>query len=229
MARRYGSTPTCCGPTCSPGSTAAVRAVLPGDQPGIRGAGRTYRGGDPGWITPASPTVAPGGAPPSEVSVTVSSTGRQVSPPAYAAGTSPVCSPASSPSAGTQTGSSVHGSMPGPADDLRRHPHQPGRRAGCRLRRFQQAAHCSGRSGGPGASTSPPRSIRRSHHGIRPTISQGPRIRPARASRARRPKAPAAAISPPGLAAGWSSPSPDAGSASTAGALSSAPGGIGHR
>lgn len=46
------------------------------------------------------------------MSLTVSSTGRQVSPAAYAAETSPVCSPASSLSTGTQTGSSVHGSMP---------------------------------------------------------------------------------------------------------------------
>ncbi len=37
--------------------------------------------------------------------------------------------------------------------------------------RSRQSMYCSGRSGGPGASTSPPCSRRRSHHGIRPTIS----------------------------------------------------------
>ena len=36
------------------------------------------------------------------------------------------------------------------------------------------------RSSGPGASTSPPREMRRNHHGSRPTFSRGPRMSPAR-------------------------------------------------
>ena len=37
----------------------------------------------------------------------------------------------------------------------------------------------SGRSGGPGATTRPPRASRCNHHGNRPTFSYGPRMRPA--------------------------------------------------
>ncbi len=67
--------------------------------------------------------------------------------------------------------------------------------------RSRQSMYCSGSSAGPGASTSPPRSIRRSHHGIRPTISYGPRISPALASTVGPPKPSTAASSPPRLAA----------------------------
>src|SRR4029079_3074854 len=45
-----------------------------------------------------------------------------------------------------------------------------------------------GRSGSPGASTSPPRFIRISQAGRRPTFSCGPRMRPARAIVDRSPK-----------------------------------------
>ncbi len=55
-------------------------------------------------------------------------------------------------------------------------------------------------SGGPGATTAPPRAARPSHHGRRPMFSPGPRISPARASSARSPKASSAASSPPRLA-----------------------------
>ena len=53
------------------------------------------------------------------------------------------------------------------------------------------------RSGGLGASTSPPRSMRSSHHGRRPMFSCGPRIVAALANSARSPNAASAASSPP--------------------------------
>ena len=45
----------------------------------------------------------------------------------------------------------------------------------------RQSTYCSGRSYGPGAGTRPPAAIRLSQNGIRPTISYGPRMSPARA------------------------------------------------
>ncbi len=83
-------------------------------------------------------------------------------------------------------------------------------------------------SWGPGASTGPPRAMRFSHHGSRPTFSQGPRISPARTSSARSPKAATAASSPPRLASGYST-SPASGEPSTSAPLSSSPGAQGCR
>lgn len=64
--------------------------------------------------------------------------------------------------------------------------------------RSRTSMYCSGWSAGPGASVGPPRAIRFSHHGNRPTSSPGPRISPARATSTAAPNEDAA-ISPRSL------------------------------
>ena len=65
--------------------------------------------------------------------------------------------------------------------------------------RSRASTSCMATSGSPGASTSPPRAMRVSHHGRRPTFSCGPRIRPARTTSARSPNASVTARSQPAL------------------------------
>ena len=68
--------------------------------------------------------------------------------------------------------------------------------------RGRRRTGCRGR-GGPGASTRPPRAMRRSHHGRRPTFSRGPRMSPARRCTTRSaPSSRSRASSAPRLSAG---------------------------
>ncbi len=89
--------------------------------------------------------------------------------------------------------------------------------------RSRTSTYWIGAASGPGARTGPPRAIRFSHQGSRPTFSYGPRIRPARTSSVRSaPKAAPAASSPPRLASAYGT-SPSSGDPATSGPSSASP------
>lgn len=89
--------------------------------------------------------------------------------------------------------------------------------------RSRTSMYWIGESAGPGARTGPPRAIRPSHQGSRPTFSYGPMIRPARTSSVRSaPNAAVAASSPPRLDSAYGM-SPSSGDPSTSGPSSASP------
>ncbi len=95
--------------------------------------------------------------------------------------------------------------------------------------RSRTSTYWRGSSRGPGASTGPPRAIRFSHQGSRPTFSYGPMISPARASTERSgPKASRTASSPPRLSWAYSVCPASAEASATTGASSVDPAGGAH-